>query len=149
MRFRQFTLFLVADGHHSAIVLSTSRIGDPFGELMVEVPDERYANFLYSFVQALLRISDGSYLMVGSGRTVNTTFLNVPDLLAAKFTGMARWRGMSRSALIRDAAEMYPRTDAVERLGSALLHVSDLKGKLSRPENLSVNKNYLRKFGRW
>ena len=42
--------------------LSIFRIDDRDGELVLDVPDERYGDALYSFVQALLKISDVSYL---------------------------------------------------------------------------------------
>lgn len=42
--------------------LSIFQIEDRDGELVLDVPDERYGDALYSFVQALLRISDVSYL---------------------------------------------------------------------------------------
>ena len=42
--------------------LSVFRIEDRNGELLLEVPDERYGDALYSFVQALIRISNVSYL---------------------------------------------------------------------------------------
>ena len=43
-------------------VLSTFRIEDRHGELLLDVPDDRYGDALYSFVQALLKISDVSNL---------------------------------------------------------------------------------------
>ena len=42
--------------------LSTFQIEDRNGELVLYVPDERYGDALYSFVQAILKISDVSYL---------------------------------------------------------------------------------------
>ena len=45
-----------------ANALSVFQIEDREGELVLEVPDERYGDALYSFVQALLKISDVSYL---------------------------------------------------------------------------------------
>ena len=42
--------------------LSTFRVEDRDGELVLDIPDERYGDALYSFVQALLRITDVSYL---------------------------------------------------------------------------------------
>ena len=39
-------------------VLSTFRIEDREGELVLEVQDERYGDALFSFVQALLKIAD-------------------------------------------------------------------------------------------
>ena len=52
--------------------LSTFRIEDRDGELVLDVPDERYGDALYSFVQALLRISDVSYL---SRERARSTFM--------------------------------------------------------------------------
>ena len=53
--------------------LSTFRIEDRDGELMLDVPDERYGDALFSFVQALLKISDVSYL---SRERVRSTFMD-------------------------------------------------------------------------
>jgi hypothetical protein len=52
--------------------LSTFRIEDRDGELVLDVQDERYGDALYSFVQALLKITDISYL---SRERVRSTFL--------------------------------------------------------------------------
>ena len=51
--------------------LSTFKVEDRHGELILNVPDERYGDALYSFIQALLRISDVSYL---SCAQVQSTF---------------------------------------------------------------------------
>ena len=53
-------------------VLSKFQIEDRNGELVLTVPDERYGDALYSFVQALLKISDVSYL---SRERVRSTFM--------------------------------------------------------------------------
>lgn len=50
--------------------------------------------------------------------------------------------------LIRDALEAYLQTDGAEQPESALSQVADLAGILSGPEDLSVNKDHLRNFGR-
>lgn len=55
-----------------ANVLSRFDIMDREGELVLNVPDERYGDALYSFVQGLLKISDVSYL---SRETARSTFL--------------------------------------------------------------------------
>ena len=52
--------------------LSMFQIQDREGELVLDVPDSRYGDALYSFVQALLRISDLSYL---SRERVKSTFM--------------------------------------------------------------------------
>ena len=53
--------------------LSSFRIEDRDGELVLDVPDERYGDALFSFVQALLKISDVSYL---SRERVRSTFMD-------------------------------------------------------------------------
>jgi hypothetical protein len=52
--------------------LSTFQIEDRDGELVLDVQDERYGDALYSFVQALLKITDISYL---SRERVRSTFM--------------------------------------------------------------------------
>ena len=52
--------------------LSTIGIEDRDGELVIEVPDERFGDALYSFVQGLLKITDASFL---SRQRVRSTFM--------------------------------------------------------------------------
>ena len=52
--------------------LALFQIQDREGELVLDVPDSRYGDALYSFVQALLRISDVSYL---SRERAKSTFM--------------------------------------------------------------------------
>ena len=52
--------------------LSTFQVLDRGGELVLPVPEERYGDALYSFVQAMLKIADVSFL---SRETVRSTFL--------------------------------------------------------------------------
>ena len=52
--------------------LSTFGIEDYGGELVLEVPEERYGDALYSFVQGLLKITDVSFL---SRERVRSTFM--------------------------------------------------------------------------
>ena len=79
---------------------------------------------------------------------MNTISLKVPESLAIRLTDTARQKGVSKSVLIRDALEAYLQADGTERPESALSQVADLAGILSGPEDLSVNKDYLRTFGR-
>ena len=79
---------------------------------------------------------------------MSTVSLKVSDPLAAELAEIARRKGISKSALIRDALEAYLQTDGRERPGSALLQAADLVGTLSGPDDLSANKDYLRNFGR-
>lgn len=52
--------------------LSTFQIEDRDGELVLAVPEERYGDALYSFVQGLLKIADVSYL---SRERIRSTFM--------------------------------------------------------------------------
>ena len=52
--------------------LASFAVEDREGELVIGVPEERYGDALYSFVQALLRISDLTFL---SRERVRSTFL--------------------------------------------------------------------------
>lgn len=79
---------------------------------------------------------------------MNTVSLKVPDPLAAAITETARRKGVSKSALIREALTEYLGRLETEQPGSALSRVSDLVGILYGPEDLSVNKDYLEDFGR-
>lgn len=55
-----------------ANALSTFRVEDREGELVLGVPDERYGDALYSFIQALLKITDVTYL---TRERVRSTFM--------------------------------------------------------------------------
>ena len=78
---------------------------------------------------------------------MHTISLKVPEPLAIRLKDTARQKGVSKSVLIRAALEAYLQTDGAERPESALSQVADLAGMLSGPEDLSVNKDYLRNFG--
>lgn len=78
-----------------------------------------------------------------------TTFsLRLPDPLAVRLDETARKYDVSRSALIRIALETYLREDKAVPEDSALSRDTDLQGVISGPEDLSVNRSYLRNFGR-
>ena len=61
--------------------LSVFGVEDRDGELVLDVPDERYGDALFSFVQALLRIADVSYL---SRERARSTFLEDFESLFAE-----------------------------------------------------------------
>ena len=52
--------------------LSVFTVEDREGELIISIPDDRYGDALYSFIQALLRITDVTYL---SRERVRSTFM--------------------------------------------------------------------------
>lgn len=56
-----------------ANALSAFNVADRSGELIAEIPDDRYGDALYSFIQALLKIADVTYL---SRERVHSTFMD-------------------------------------------------------------------------
>ena len=74
--------------------------------------------------------------------------LKMPRQLAREISEAARRRGVSRSALIREALEAFLRAERAEQPISALSRAVDLAGAFPGPEDLSVNPDYMRGFGR-
>ena len=76
--------------------------------------------------------------------------LKVPRRLALdlEVSEAARRRGVSRSALIREALEAFLRAERADEPVSALTMTTDLAGTLSGPADLSVNPDHMHGFGR-
>ena len=74
--------------------------------------------------------------------------LKMPRQLAREVTEAARRRGISRSALIREILEAFLRSERSAQPASALSRAGDLAGAFPGPEDLSVNPDYMRGFGR-
>ena len=68
----------------------------------------------------------------------------MPDELASQLTAAASQRGISRSALLRDALEAYLQK---AETGSAANLVGDLIGAFKGPKDLSRNPKHLDGFG--
>ena len=83
--------------------LSTFRVEDRDGELVLAVPDGLYGDALYSFVQALLKIADVSYL---SRERVRSTFMEDFRVLLSEATPEAR-RDFDWSDPERDPRGIY------------------------------------------
>ncbi len=69
--------------------LTTFDVSDRDGELLISIPDQRYGDALYSFIQALLRVSDVSYL---SRERVRSTFMEDFRDLIEQSISAERWR---------------------------------------------------------
>lgn len=74
--------------------------------------------------------------------------LKMPRRLALEVSEAARRRGVSRSALIREALEAFLRAERADEEVSALSLAADLAGAFSGPADLSVNPEYMDGFGR-
>lgn len=74
----------LASGTRQRIIsnaLSTFGIDDRDGELVLQIPDQRYGDALYSFIQALMKIADVSYL---SRERTRSTFMDDFRLLLSE-----------------------------------------------------------------
>ena len=72
--------------------------------------------------------------------------LKMPAQLAAQVRAAARERGLSKSALIREAIETYL-SDHAPPVPSALDMAADLVGAWEGPPDLSTNRKYMEGFG--
>ena len=79
---------------------------------------------------------------------MRTLSVKVSDGLNARLTAVARQRRTSKSALARKALEAVLNESGKRTPGSALDLVRDLVGCVAGPADLSVNKAYLKTFGR-
>ena len=79
---------------------------------------------------------------------MTTLSLKVPKTLAGRLAETARRRGISRSALVREALLAFLENGRPRKRPSALDLAGDLCGCLKGPGDLSYNKKYMEDFGR-
>ena len=79
---------------------------------------------------------------------MKTLSVKVSNGLDARLSAVARQRKTTRSTVVRTALEIALRTHDKPKRGSALDLARDLVGCVSGPGDLSVNKAYLKTFGR-
>ena len=78
---------------------------------------------------------------------MNIMSLKISDALAVRLAEAASQRGMSKSALVREAIRAFLRADETAGSGPILSPVADLVGAFPGPADLSVNKRYLEGMG--
>jgi len=78
---------------------------------------------------------------------MSTVSLKMPEELATRLAAAARRRGMTRSALVRDALESYLRRVGAGN-GSAADLARDLIGVVEGPRDLSERSKHMKGFGR-
>lgn len=78
---------------------------------------------------------------------MKTLSLKLPDTLYSDLTSLAEDRGMSRSALVREAIGELFRRDHSPEENSALSLMEGLVGSVDGPADLSSNKDYLDDLG--
>ena len=79
---------------------------------------------------------------------MRTITLKLPDALAARVSATVRKRGVSTSALVREALEERLVNETRARTGSCLDLAGDLAGVLTGPADLSSNPRRLKGYGR-
>ena len=79
---------------------------------------------------------------------MKTLSLKLPEALYGDLVSLAEHKGVSRSAIVRDALVSLFRSETPPARGSALALVEDLAGSIEGPEDLSTNKAYLDDLGR-
>lgn len=79
---------------------------------------------------------------------MKTLSVKLPDALDAKLTAIAQQRGTSKSEVVREALEVLLVRKRSFRKASALALAKDLAGCVAGPGDLSVNKDYLKDYGR-
>lgn len=85
-------------------------------------------------------------------KAVRTLSMKVPEALDDDLGVLAERRGVTKSALIRDAMRDLVARERVDAdrppAGSFLALAEDLAGCVEAPEDLSTNKSYLDDYGR-
>lgn len=79
---------------------------------------------------------------------MRTITLKLPDGLAARVSATVRRRGVSTSALVREALEDRLGGETRDRAGCCLDLAGDLTGVLTGPPDLSSNARHLKGYGR-
>jgi len=74
--------------------------------------------------------------------------LKLPNDVDLELTSLAERKGVTKSALIREALEGYLFHDPSRKKLSFLERAGDLIGCVEGPGDLSYNKDYLKDYGR-
>lgn len=74
--------------------------------------------------------------------------LRLPNDVALELASQAERRGVTKSALIREALEVHLSQDSGRKKRSFLERAGSLIGCVEGPGDLSSNKDYLKEYGR-
>jgi len=73
--------------------------------------------------------------------------LKLPETLYGDLESLAEHKGVSKSALVREALLDLCRRQGAPTRGSALAQLEDLAGSIDGPEDLSFNRAYFEDLG--
>ena len=79
---------------------------------------------------------------------MKTLSLRLSDPLDSRLTSLARKRGQTKSAVVRDILEEFLGDNRKASSASCLDLAGDLVGCIQGPGDLSVNKKYMGGFGK-
>lgn len=74
--------------------------------------------------------------------------VKLPEFLESRLAALARERKTSKSKVAREALMDYISRDSNKSTGSFLELAGDLVGSVEGPQDLSVNKSYMRGYGK-
>ncbi|MBW1790433.1 MAG: ribbon-helix-helix protein, CopG family [Deltaproteobacteria bacterium] len=78
---------------------------------------------------------------------MKTLSLKLPEELFAKLTAAAGKRGETRSAVVREAIQLFIKGNKYTSNASCLDLAKDLAGCVKGPPDLSFNKQRMREYG--
>lgn len=76
-----------------------------------------------------------------------TLTLKIPEIIKEKLKTYSKSKGLSKSEIVRNALIDYFDKDDFKKQGTFYNMAEDLAGSIEGPSNLSVNKDYLSKYG--
>lgn len=79
---------------------------------------------------------------------MKTLSIKLPETLLGDLTSLAEHKGVSKSALVREALVELLRRQRAPARGTALALLEDIAGSIEGPEDLSFNKAHLEDLGR-
>lgn len=79
---------------------------------------------------------------------MKTIALKLPDELLAKIQDLAKKRGETRSAVMRETLEEFFARDNHQNPNSCLDRARDLSGCIKGPVDLSTNQSHMDEYGK-
>jgi metal-responsive CopG/Arc/MetJ family transcriptional regulator len=76
-----------------------------------------------------------------------TLTVKVPDVLNTQLNSYAKQKGLSKSEIVRIALSEYFSRDKIAFERSILDLSEDLAGSIEAPSDISINKDYLERYG--
>jgi len=79
---------------------------------------------------------------------MDTMTLKIPDVIKEKLKNFSKKKGVSKSEIVRNALIEYLDNDDVIKKGTFMDLAMDLAGSVDEKQDLSINKKYLKEYGK-